>query len=105
MTFPEWMTLVERSGASIDGVDLNWLQHQYQTQQQPNLIAQMIAAGHAPRQGYAQPMMQPMMQPMYQPMYQQAPPKRRGGFGTVMNIFMGILGFSVIIGGILWGLF
>lgn len=104
MTFPEWMTQIERSGASVDGVDLNWLQHQYQTQQKPSLIAQMIIAGHAPRP-MAQPMMQPMMQPMYQPMYQPQPVKPRGGgFSTFMNIFMGILGFAAIIGAIIWGL-
>lgn len=104
MTFPEWMTMVEQAGASMNGVDMNWLQHQYQTNQQPSLIAQMINAGHAPRPMMGQPMMQPMYQPMYQPGYQQPAKPKGGGFSTFMNIFMGILGFAAIVGMILYGL-
>ncbi len=99
MTFPEWLSYIEQSGASTMGVDMNWLQYQYQAQQQPGLIAQAILSGQAPR------MMQPMAQPMMQPVYvmpQQQPAK--SGASTGANVFMGIFGFVVIIGIILWGI-
>ena len=98
--------LVEQSGTSVNGVDMNWLQMQYQSSQQPSFVAQMIMTGNAPRAGMP-PMGQPMyQQPMYaQPMYHQQPAKPSGGgFGTFMNVFMGIIGFAAIIGAILWGL-
>lgn len=96
------MILVEQAGASVNGVDMNWLQYQYQTQQQPSFVAQMILSGNAPRPMMQQPMMQ---QPMYgQPVYPQPAPRSRGGFSTFMNIFVGIFGFVAIIGAIFWGI-
>lgn len=95
--------MVEQSGAPVQGVDMNWLQFQYQSQQQPIYIAQLIMSGQAPR-----PMMQPMVQPVipvYQPVYQmpqQQPAK--GGGSVFLNIFMGIVGFAAIVGIIVWGL-
>ncbi len=82
---------------------MNWLQYQYQTQQQPSFVAQMILSGNAPRPMMQQPMMQ---QPMYgQPVYPQPTKSRGGGLGTFFNIFMGIFGFIAIVGAIFVGLY
>lgn len=88
--------MIERSGAPVGGVDPGWLQHQYQLQMQPGVVAQLILAGQAPRSMGA-----PMGQPMYQAA-QTAP--RRAGCGQAMNVIVGIVGFVAIIGGFLYAL-
>lgn len=90
MTFADWLILVERSGSPVNGVDPNWLQHQFQMQQQPALVAHMIQCGQAPR------------------MMIQAnafgKPRRSGCAGPAFSIIFGILGFVGIIAGILYGI-
>ena len=90
MSFAEWLILVERSGVPVNGVDPNWLQHQYQIQQQPALVAHMISAGQAPR----------MMG--YQNANISSP--KQGCAGPTVSILIGILGFILIVGGILFGI-
>lgn len=90
MTFADWLLLVERSGVPVNGIDPNWLQQQFQIQQQPALVAHMIRAGQAPRM---------MIQPV-----SFGKQKRSGCSSPVISILVGILGFVGIIGGILYGI-
>jgi hypothetical protein len=90
MTFADWLILVERSGVPVTGVDPNWLQAQYQAQQQPALVAQAIRAGQAPRM---------MIQPV-----SYGKPKRAGCSSPIVSVLVGIVGFVGIIGGILYGI-
>lgn len=91
MTFAEWLLMVERSGAPVNGIDSNWLQYQYQSQQQPALVAQAILSGQAPRS-------------FAQSMYQRPIKQKGAGCGTFGSILFGLIGFVAIIGGILYGL-
>ena len=93
MTFAQWLIMVEQSGAPSNGIDVNWLQHQYQMQTQPALVAHMIISGQAPRMMGA-----PMMGGGYMPK------KRSGCSSPFMQVVVGILGFVLIIGGILHGI-
>jgi hypothetical protein len=90
MTFADWLIMVERSGVPVSGIDPNWLQHQYQIQQQPALVAHMIRAGQAPRMN-AQPIG-----------FNGA--KRSGCSSPMFSVIVGIVGFIAIIGGILYGI-
>ena len=83
--------MVERSGVPVNGVDPNWLQHQYQMQQQPALVAHMIRAGQAPGMN-AQPIMG------------YGRPRRSGCSSPFFQVVFGIVGFVAIVGGILYGI-
>jgi hypothetical protein len=90
MTFADWLILVERSGSPVNGIDPNWLQHQFQMQQQPALVAHMIQSGQAPRM---------MVQPNA-----FGKTRKSGCSGPAASITVGILGFVGIIFAILFGL-
>ncbi len=85
--------MVERSGAPSNGVDVNWLQHQYQMQAQPALVAHMIQSGQAPRM---------MVSGMGLPSY--GGKKRSGCASPLIQVLIGILGFVGIVVGILLGI-
>ena len=90
MTFADWLILVERSGVPVNGVDPLWLQHQFQIQQQPALVAHMIQSGQAPR--------------MMVSGGSFGASKRSGCGSPLVSVLVGILGFVIIICGILFGL-
>ncbi len=90
MTFADWLILVERSGSPVNGIDPNWLQHQFQMQQQPALVAHMIQSGQAPRM---------MVQPNA-----FGKTRKSGCGGPTVSIVVGILGFVGIIFAILAGI-
>ncbi|MEI7985456.1 MAG: FxLYD domain-containing protein [Armatimonadota bacterium] len=90
MTFADWLILVERTGVPVNGIDPNWLEHQFQLQQQPALVAHMIQNGQAPR--------------MMGHISSLGKSKRSGCGGPATSIIVGIFGFILIIGGILFGL-
>ncbi len=92
MTFADWLIMVERSGVPVSGVDPNWLQHQFQMQQQPALVAHMIQTGQAPR------MMTSGMGMGY------GVPKRSGCSSPLIQVLVGILGFVGLVVGILYGI-
>jgi hypothetical protein len=83
--------MVERSGAPVNGIDPNWLQHQFQIQQQPALVAHMIQSGQAPRMNA-------------QTMIGYGRPKRSGCSSPFFQVVFGIIGFVAIVGGILYGI-
>ena len=91
MTFADWLILVERSGVPVNGVDPNWLQHQYQIQQQPALVAHMIQSGQAPRMNV-------------QGMPSFGGKKRSGCASPLIQVLIGVLGFVGIVFGILFGI-
>jgi hypothetical protein len=89
MSFAEWLILVERSGVPVAGVDPNWLQTQYQAQQQPALVAHAIRSGQAPRMN---------VQPI------SFGKKRSGCSSPIVSVLIGIIGFIAIIVAIFAGI-
>ena len=72
MTFDQWLDLVKQAGANLNGIDPNWVQHQFNIQMSPGQVAQAIRNGLAPGIPQAQ-FQHPHNQQPVQPTYYRAP--------------------------------